>query len=104
MDERRPFSSLLLGRVLYGQRIGAGIFASKENTIDETEERTDHDADDAPAFIARQQSNEQGREREATHGNNRDLSPAELVAIMAKKRCSHRATHQGQGKNDIEQR
>ena len=58
----------------------------------------------APAFIARQQSNEQGNDREATHGYNRDFSPAELVAVVAKERCSNRATYQGQGKNDIEQR
>jgi hypothetical protein len=103
MDERRPFSSLLLGRILHGQGIGAGILASKENTIDETEERKDHDAGDAPAFIARQQSNEQGHKSEATHGNNRDPSPAELVAVMAKERGSYRTTHQRQGKNAVEQ-
>ena len=104
MDERRPFSSLLLGRILHSQGISAGIFASQENTIDETEQGKDHDAGDTPAFIARQQSNEQGHDREAAHGNNRDPPPAKLVAEMAKERGSNRTTHQGQGKDAIVQR
>src|SRR5271154_2970949 len=104
MDERRPFSSFILGRVFHGQRIGSRVFTSKKNAIDETQEQQQRDASDPPGFIAQQQPKKQGNDREATHGNNRDLSPAELVPVMAKDRCSHRAAYQGQRKNNVEQR
>jgi hypothetical protein len=57
----RPFSSFLLGSMLHGQGIGAGIFASQ----DETEEHKDHNAAPAPGFISRQQSNQHGHVSEA---------------------------------------
>jgi hypothetical protein len=95
---------LAFGSVLHGEGIGAGVFASEKDAVDEAQDDEERDAGESPGFVAGQQADEEGDQRETGHGDEGDAAAADFVAVMAEDRRAYGTADQGKREHDVEQR